>query len=49
VLDLAVLAAGVASQGRGQRRRGFLTAAGLSVIGGLDLYTALRTTGNGSV
>ncbi|BBZ46968.1 hypothetical protein MPRM_42490 [Mycobacterium parmense] len=48
VLDVALLAAGVAARGRGRRRRGLISAALLAGIGGLDLYTALRTTGNGS-
>ncbi|MDT5175541.1 MAG: hypothetical protein QOG37_2792 [Mycobacterium sp.] len=46
VLDIAVLAAGVASRGPGRRRRGIIAAAALSVIGGADLYAALRTTRN---
>src|ERR1700712_2818113 len=46
VLDIAVLAAGVARRGPGRRRRGIIAAATLSVIGGADLYAALRTTSN---
>jgi uncharacterized membrane protein len=46
VLDIAVLAAGVARRGPGRRRRGIISAAALSVIGGADLYAALRTTSN---
>jgi uncharacterized membrane protein len=44
VLDVAVLAAGVARRGPGRRRRGIIAAAALSVIGGVDVYAALRTT-----
>lgn len=44
VLDIAVLAAGVARRGPGRRRRGIASAAALSVIGAADLYAALRTT-----
>ena len=44
VLDVAVLAAGVARRGPGRRRRGIIAAAALSVIGGADVYAALRTT-----
>ncbi|OBK11102.1 SRPBCC family protein [Mycobacterium asiaticum] len=46
VLDLAVLAAGVARRGPGRRRRGIIAAVALSAIGGADLYAALRTSGN---
>lgn len=45
VLDMALLIAGVAARGPGRRRRGTIAAVLLSGIGGLDLYTALRTTG----
>ncbi|ORA18042.1 malate dehydrogenase [Mycobacterium arosiense] len=48
VLDLALLIAGVAARGPGRRRQGAISAALLSGIAGLDLYTALRTTGNGA-
>lgn len=48
VLDLALLLAGVAARGPGRRRQGVISAALLSGIGALDLYTALRTTGNGA-
>jgi uncharacterized membrane protein len=48
ILDLTLLAAGVATRGRGRRRRGMLAAVALAGIGGADLYAALRTTGNGS-
>jgi uncharacterized membrane protein len=44
VLDTALLLAGVAARGPGRRRRGIITAAALSGIGALDLYTALRAT-----
>ncbi len=44
VLDMALLIAGVAARGPGRRRRGTIAAVLLSGIGGLDLYTALRTT-----
>jgi hypothetical protein len=47
VLDLSLLIAGVAARAPGRRRRGAISAALLCGIGGLDLYTALRTTGNG--
>ncbi len=47
VLDMALLLAGVAARGRGRRRRGTISAVVLTGIAGLDLYTALRTTGNG--
>lgn len=43
-LDIAFLAAGVIRRGPGRRRRGVLTAAALTAIGGADLYAALRTT-----
>lgn len=46
VLDIAVLAAGITRSGPGRRSRGLASAAALTVIGGLDLYAALRTTGN---
>ncbi|MDD4868334.1 MAG: SRPBCC family protein [Mycobacterium sp.] len=46
VLDVGLLLAGVAGRGRGGRRRGMVSALALAGIGGLDLYTALRTTGN---
>lgn len=45
VLDMALLIAGVVARGPGRRRRGTIAAVLLSGIGGLDLYTALRTTG----
>ncbi|MEB4207503.1 malate dehydrogenase [Mycobacterium sp. 94-17] len=48
VLDMALLVAGVVARGPGRRRRGIVSAALLSGIAGLDLYTALRTTGDGS-
>lgn len=48
VLDMALLIAGVAARGPGRRRQGAISAALLSGIAGLDLYTALRTTGNGA-
>lgn len=47
VLDMALLVAGVAARGQGRRRQGTISAVALSGIAGLDLYTALRTTGNG--
>jgi uncharacterized membrane protein len=47
VLDTALLVAGVAARGPGRRRRGVITTAVLTGIGGLDLYTALRTARNG--
>ncbi len=43
-LDVAFLAAGVIRRGPGRRRRGIVTAAALTAIGGADLYAALRTT-----
>ena len=46
VLDVALLVAGVAAREPGQRRRGLVSTALLTGIGALDLYTALRTTGN---
>jgi hypothetical protein len=43
--NLTLLGAGVAAgNGRGRPRRGTITAAALSGIAGIDLYTALRTT-----
>ncbi|BBY40520.1 hypothetical protein MMAN_46540 [Mycobacterium mantenii] len=48
VLDMALLIAGVAARGPGRRRQGVISATLLSGIAGLDLYTALRTTGNGA-
>jgi hypothetical protein len=49
VVDLTLLGAGVAATGgRGRRRRGAIAAAALSGIAGIDLYTALRTTHDGS-
>lgn len=48
VLDVAVLAAGVARRGPGRRTRGSIALAALTVIGGLDLYAALSTTGGQS-
>jgi hypothetical protein len=47
VLDMALLIAGVVARGPGRRRQGTISAALLSGIAGLDLYTALRTTGTG--
>ncbi|PJE02216.1 MAG: cyclase [Mycobacterium sp.] len=44
VLDVAFLAAGVIRRAPGRRRRGLVTAAALTAIGGADLYAALRTT-----
>lgn len=44
VLDVACLAAGVMRRGPGRRRRGIITAAALTAIGGADLYAALRTS-----
>jgi hypothetical protein len=48
VLDMGVLIAGIVARGPGRRRQGIISAALLSGIAGLDLYTALRTTGNGA-
>ena len=48
VLDVALLPAGVVARGPGRRRQGTAAALGLAAIGGLDLYTALRTTGGGT-
>lgn len=48
VLDMTLLIAGVAARGPGRRRQGAIAAALLSGIAGLDVYTALRTTGNGA-
>lgn len=45
VLDVAVLAVGIARRGPGRRTRGLVNAAVLTAIGGLDLYAALRSTG----
>ncbi|MCV6971449.1 SRPBCC family protein [Mycobacterium bohemicum] len=47
VLDVALLLAGVAARGPGRQRQGAISAAALAAIGGLDLYTALRTTRGG--
>ncbi|MBV8789215.1 MAG: malate dehydrogenase [Mycobacterium sp.] len=47
VLDTTLLVAGVAARGPGRRRRGIIATAILTAIGGLDLYTALRTTRSG--
>ncbi|BDE16934.1 hypothetical protein MKCMC460_57940 [Mycobacterium sp. 20KCMC460] len=44
VLDLAVLAVGVARRAPGTRRRGAVTAIALAAIGGVDLYAALCTS-----
>lgn len=46
VVDMALLAAGVAARGNGRRRQGTISAVALTGIAGLDLYTALRTAGN---
>ncbi len=46
VLDVGVLLAGVAQRPRGRRGRGTAAALALAVIGALDLYVALRTTGD---
>ena len=46
VLDMALLIAGVVARGPGRRRQGTISAGLLSGIAGLDLYTAMRTTGN---
>lgn len=48
VLDTALLVAGVIARGPGRRRRGVITTVALTGIGALDLYTALRTVGDGS-
>lgn len=48
VLDMALLLAGVAARGAGRRRQGMISGVALAGIGGLDLYAALRTTGNGN-
>ncbi|OBH58943.1 malate dehydrogenase [Mycobacterium sp. E2479] len=48
VLDMALLIAGVVARGPGRRQQGTVSAVLLSGIAGLDLYTALRTTGNGA-
>lgn len=45
VLDIAVLAAGMAGR-PASRRRGIISAIALTAIGGADLYAALRVTGN---
>lgn len=45
VLDMALLVAGVVARGPGRRRQGAIAATLLSGIAGLDLYTALRTSG----
>lgn len=47
VLDMALLIAGVVARGPGRRRQGAISATLLSGIAGLDLYTALRTSGSG--
>ncbi|OBF74614.1 hypothetical protein A5750_13140 [Mycobacterium sp. 852002-51613_SCH5001154] len=47
VLDVALLVAGVTARGPGRRRRGTISAVVLAGIGGLDLYTALRTVDGG--
>ncbi|OBG58000.1 MULTISPECIES: SRPBCC family protein [unclassified Mycobacterium] len=47
VLDMALLVAGVAARGPGRRRQGAISAVVLAGIGGLDLYTALRTVDGG--
>ncbi|QLL07193.1 SRPBCC family protein [Mycobacterium vicinigordonae] len=44
VLDVAVLTAGVARRASGRRRRGIVAGMALAVIGGVDLYAALRTS-----
>jgi hypothetical protein len=48
VVDMALLIAGVVARGPGRRRQGTISAVLLSGIAGLDLYTAMRTTGNGA-
>lgn len=48
VLDLALLAVGVARRERGRRRRGAVAGVALTGIAAVDLYTALRTTSNGA-
>lgn len=48
VLDMALLIAGVVARGPGRRRQGAISTVLLSGVAGLDLYTALRTTGNGA-
>jgi hypothetical protein len=48
VLDMGLLIAGIVARGPGRRRQGIVSAALLSGIAGLDLYTALRTTSNGA-
>lgn len=47
-LDLALLLVGVANRPRGHRGRGTVSAVALAGIAGADLYTALRTTSDGS-
>ncbi|HEV7582939.1 MAG TPA: malate dehydrogenase [Mycobacterium sp.] len=47
ILDLTLLAVGVARRGRGRRRRGTIAGIALAGIGAVDLYTALRATSNG--
>ena len=48
VLDVALLAVGGARRPRGRRQRGIIAGLALTGIGALDLYAALRTTGNGA-
>jgi hypothetical protein len=48
VLDVALLAVGVARRKRGQRQRGIIAGLALAGVGAVDLYAALRTTGNGA-
>ncbi|OBI57256.1 SRPBCC family protein [Mycobacterium sp. E787] len=47
VLDVALLAAGVAARGAGRRRRGAVSAALLGGIGAVDLYAALSAGRDG--
>jgi hypothetical protein len=45
---MGLLIAGIVARGPGRRRQGIVSAALLSGIAGMDLYTALRTTSNGA-
>ncbi|OBG98061.1 hypothetical protein A5697_17345 [Mycobacterium sp. E3251] len=47
VLDMGLLLAGVAARAPGRRRQGTISSVVLAGIGGLDLYTALRTVNRG--